>query len=98
MNSVAMSWRSLFINLDELEWRTMNILWHKFRHILSWLLLVGVLTLLLLVGLGLFSAPPAAKDNKTWQAIAFKRVYPNGNTSYDRYPIAKSRTSMLECL
>jgi hypothetical protein len=83
----------------------MNILWHKFRHILSWLLLVGVLTLLFLFGLGLFSAPPAAaivrqqeetpgqmlyqsrqtlrdKDGKTWQAIAFKRVHPNGTTSF----------------
>ncbi len=83
----------------------MKILWHKFRHILDWLLLVGVLTLLLLLSMGLLSAPPAAaivrqqeeapgqmlyqsrqtlqdKDGKTWQAIAFKRVRPNGTTSF----------------
>ncbi|MGJ5675602.1 MAG: DUF3122 domain-containing protein [Nostochopsis sp.] len=82
----------------------MYVIWRQFRHFISSLLLVGVLTLLLLLGLGFFTAPPAAavvrqqeeapgqmlyqsrqtlrdEHGKIWQAIAFKRVRPDGNTN-----------------
>ncbi|MDJ0795887.1 MAG: DUF3122 domain-containing protein [Calothrix sp. MO_167.B12] len=38
----------------------MNTFTHQVRHMLTWLLLVGLFTLLAFLGLGIFLAPPAA--------------------------------------
>ncbi|KAI9129319.1 DUF3122 domain-containing protein [Acaryochloris sp. CCMEE 5410] len=75
------------------------------RKTLSWFLLLGVMVFLVFLGIGRFTAPPAAalivqqeesanqmlyqsrqtlkdRNELSWQAIAFKRIYPNGEVSF----------------
>ena len=78
-------------------------MWCQIRRILSWLLLLGTLVLLILMGFGAIAVSPAAasirqleeapgqfllqsrhslpdSQGHAWQAIFFKRSYPDGST------------------